>query len=112
LPIKIVVQSDIFFIESSIFTRRFLELASDYDLANLQEMLRLNPETGDLIRGSGGLRKIRIALEGKGKSGGARAIYYYTTQDGCIFLLYIYAKNEQENLTPDQLKRLRQLMEA
>jgi len=75
----------------------------------LQTALINDPEFGDLIKGSGGLRKIRWGNEQKGKSGGVRVIYYLKLADGKIFMLYVYAKNEQEDLTKEQLKILANL---
>ncbi|MDZ7699385.1 MAG: type II toxin-antitoxin system RelE/ParE family toxin [Deltaproteobacteria bacterium] len=66
----------------------------------------LRPDAGELIRGSGGLRKIRWNLPGKGKRGALRVIYYWNPP-GNIFMLFPYKKNEQETLTPKQLKVLR-----
>ena len=63
------------------------------------------PTAGAVIRGGGGIRKIRFAAKGKGKSGGVRVIYYILKEDR-VFLLLAYPKNEQENLTAAQLKLL------
>lgn len=72
----------------------------------LQTSLMLRPDAGRLIRGSGGLRKIRWNLPGKGKRGALRIIYYWNPPD-TIFMLFPYKKTEQEDLTPEQLKLLR-----
>ena len=77
----------------------------------LQELLIENPEIGDLIQGSGGLRKIRWKLTGRGKRGGVRVIYYWAVSVDQIRMLYVYSKSDQENLTKDQLKVLRQIVE-
>lgn len=69
------------------------------------------PDMGDLIQGSGGLRKIRWKLEGRGKSGGVRVIYYWVTGDNQIRLIYAYLKNKQEDLTVAQLDALRKIVE-
>ena len=69
-----------------------------------------NPELGKLVRGSGGLRKIRWGLPGKGKSGGARVIYYWAVKEDHIFMLLMYSKSEQEDLTPSQLKILKKIV--
>jgi hypothetical protein len=74
--------------------------------AALVEFLAQNPVAGDLIPGTGGLRKLRWAKPGKGKRGGYRAIYYYFTEDVPIYLLAIYAKNSQVDLTAAQKARL------
>jgi hypothetical protein len=65
----------------------------------------------DLIPRSGGLRKLRIALPGRSKRGGARVIYYWVTAKSQIYMLLAYAKNEQEDLTEEQLKKLRILVQ-
>ena len=98
-------------IEAPIFTRLIKELMSDEDYRTLQEVLVTRPDAGDLIKGSGGLRKIRWSLQGTGKSGGVRAIYYWVVSDDHIRMLYVYPKGRQDNLTPDQLKQLRAIVE-
>jgi mRNA-degrading endonuclease RelE of RelBE toxin-antitoxin system len=98
-------------IETSAFTRRVLTILSDEDYRRLQLMLVNSPEAGDVIPGSGGLRKIRWGASGRGKRGGARVIYYYAIVKECILLLLIYTKNEKDDLTRDQLTALRKLVE-
>ena len=98
-------------IETSIFTRRVLELLSDDDYRELQSVLVIRPDAGPVIPGSGGLRKLRWAASGRGKRGGARIIYYWFTSQEQMLMLYIYPKNEQDNLTPDQLKALKKIVE-
>ena len=71
--------------------------------------LSQNPECGDLIPHSGGFRKMRISVEGRGKSRGARAIYYYVVKRGVIYLVMIYKKNQKINLTSEELKTLSRL---
>lgn len=66
----------------------------------------LRPDAGSLIPGGGGLRKLRWAIPGKGKSGGVRTIYYWNQQH-CIYMLFYYTKNKQENLTPKELSILK-----
>jgi mRNA-degrading endonuclease RelE of RelBE toxin-antitoxin system len=98
-------------LETSIFTRRVLELLSDDDYRELQSMLVIRPDAGPVIPGSGGLRKLRWAASGRGKRGGARVIYYWFTSQEQLLMLYIYPKNEQDDLTPDQLKALKKIVE-
>src|SRR5438309_509690 len=85
------------FCETSLFTRQITGLLSDDDLNALQWVLMAKPDRGDLIRGSGGLRKIRWAGSGRGKRGGLRVIYYPSST---ILFLLAYPKNEQDDLTP------------
>ena len=99
----------ILFIETSIFTKEIQNLISDDSYRQLQAALVLRPDAGDLIKGSGGLRKIRWSLRGKGKRGALRIIYYWDTPD-TIYMLFPYKKSEQEDLTQSQLKLLRELV--
>lgn len=98
-------------VETSVFTRLINELMSDDEYRDFQEVLVTRPDMGDLIRGSGGLRKVRWKLEGRGKSGGVRIIYYWVTADDQIRILYAYPKGKQENLTQEQLALLRKIVE-
>ena len=98
------------FIETPVFTRDVVALLSDDEYRSLQLGLAFRPEAGALIRGSGGLRKIRWAVSGRGKRGGVRVIYYWATAEDQIFMLLIYRKNQQEDLTPQQLKILRKIV--
>jgi mRNA-degrading endonuclease RelE of RelBE toxin-antitoxin system len=77
------------FIETSIFTKEIQKLISDDNYGMLQTSLMLRPDAGRLIRGSGGLRKIRWNLPGKGKRGALRIIYYWNPPD-TIFILFSY----------------------
>lgn len=97
------------FIETTLFTRRISELVADDDYAKFQTFLSANPENGDLIKNAGGVRKIRLATEGRGKSGGARVIYYFLKNHETIYLLYIYTKGEADNLSEDGKKTMRAL---
>lgn len=98
-------------IETSVFTRRIKELMDDDEYKELQEALVNRPNMGAIIQGTGGLRKVRWKLEGRGKSGGIRAIYYWMTEDDHIYMLYVYPKSEQEDLTSDQKKALKTIVE-
>lgn len=100
------------FIETAAFTKRVLEFLSDEDYAELQWFLVNHPEAGAVIVGGGGIRKLRWAIGGRGKRGGARVIYYWANKREQIFMLDIYAKNEKADLTADELKGLAQLVEA
>lgn len=98
-------------IETSVFTRQVQTLLTDEDYRQLQLALVLHPESGAVIPGSGGLRKARWATQGRGKRGGVRVIYYWVVVQDKILMLYMYAKNEQDDLTPEQLKVLRKIVE-
>jgi len=99
------------FIETPLFTRRVMELMDDDGYARFQTMLIRDPEAGDLIQGTGGLRKIRVAARGHGKRGGARVIYYHFRARDQIALLMIYPKSEQADLTADHRSALKTVIE-
>jgi putative transcriptional regulator len=83
---------------------------SDEEYRQLQNELLKTPTKGDVIQGTGGLRKVRVASKGKGKRGGARVIYYYLNSFKRFYLLTIYAKNEVTNLTPQEKGQLKVLL--
>ena len=95
-------------IENSVFTRRIKDILSDDEYGQLQRMLVADPEAGVVIPGSGGLRKLRWAIPGKGKSGGLRIIYYWYVNEEIIYMLFVYKKSEQEDLTVKQIKILKE----
>jgi hypothetical protein len=97
------------FIETSIFTKEIQRLLPDESYRMLQSVLMLRPESGSVIRGSGGLRKIRWNLAGSGKRGALRVIYFWSPPD-TIFMLFPYRKTDQEDLTSEQLKLLRKMV--
>jgi hypothetical protein len=97
-------------LETPIFTRRADALLSVEDRADLISTLAADPEAGDLVPGLGGIRKLRFAPAGRGKSGGFRVIYYVATEAMPIYALLIYGKNEQPNPTPDQRKAMLRLV--
>jgi hypothetical protein len=93
-------------IETSIFTRQITALLGDDEYGEFQSRIAANPEIGVLIRGGGGLRKVRVAIGSRGKSGGARVIYYWAVRKDVILLLYAYPKNARADLTPTQISQL------
>ncbi|WP_343855766.1 type II toxin-antitoxin system RelE/ParE family toxin [Aliiglaciecola litoralis] len=97
-------------IETPIFTKHIIRLMSDDEYKDLQEALVIKPDMGMLIKNTGGLRKVRWALGGRGKSAGIRIIYYWMSQDEQLFMLFAYPKNIQENLTDAQTKALSQIV--
>ena len=96
-------------IETSLFTKQVQKLLSDEEYADLQAALVQRPDTGQLIVGSGGLRKMRWRLSKQGKRGGVRVIYYWAVRPNQ--LLMIYPKSQQEDLTPEQLRVLKTIIE-
>ncbi len=98
-------------VETPIFTRRVEKTLTPEEYRNLQGVLILKPEVGCLIRGSGGLRKLRWAVSGRGKRGGIRVIYYWASRWDIILMLYLYAKNECADLTSKEIKVLRKVVE-
>ncbi|MCE5276546.1 MAG: type II toxin-antitoxin system RelE/ParE family toxin [Planctomycetaceae bacterium] len=98
------------FIETTIFTHEIKQLLPDSHYRMLQMALSLRPDTGDLIRGGGGLRKLRWNSPGAGKRGSLRVIYSWDRPD-TVFMLFAYKKNRQENLTPQQIRLLSALVE-
>ncbi|MCC7116943.1 MAG: type II toxin-antitoxin system RelE/ParE family toxin [Anaerolineales bacterium] len=98
------------FIETSIFTRQVIALLTDDEYGELQIALSTHPDSGSIIPRSGGLRKIRWSMTGRGKRGGVRAIYYWVVAEDQILMLFMYSKNEKDDLTPTQLKVLREIV--
>jgi hypothetical protein len=94
------------FVETPVFTKRVKELLLDEDYRTLQIALLLRPEQGPVIKSGAGLRKVRWASPGAGKRGGIRVIYFWRPDDQAFYMLFAYAKTEQEDLTPDQLRVL------
>lgn len=101
------------FVEARLFTQRVRELLDDERYRALQNELVVNPEKGVIMKGCGGLRKVRIAEPGRGKGtrGGCRVIYLHISEANRIDLLAIYSKDEQEDLSMEQRKRLKVLAE-
>jgi len=99
------------FVETAVFTREITALLPDESCRALQVALMLRPAAGALIRGSGGLRKMRWSEPGKGKRGGLRIIYYWDQPRDRIYLLFPYRKSRKDDLTREQLRTLRRLVE-
>lgn len=100
------------FLETPVFTRQVTDLLSDTEYAALQGALIVNPESGDLIPGTGGLRKMRWqeTRRGKGKRGGIRVIYYWYSPRSVIYMLLTYSKDQQDDLTATQKRILKRLV--
>ncbi|ABS63569.1 RelE-like cytotoxic translational repressor of toxin-antitoxin stability system [Parvibaculum lavamentivorans DS-1] len=98
--------------ETSIFQKRAAALLSEDEYSELIAFLAENPEAGDEIVGTGGVRKVRFAAGGKGKSGGARVIYYYYAENAPLYALMIYDKNEKADLSAADRKAVSVLAAA
>ena len=100
------------FIEPRLFSQLVSKYLSDEEYAKLQHKLIEDPGAGDLIPGSGGIRKLRWKGPSRGKSGGVRVIYYARTKQGEIWMLTLYAKNVSENIPAHILKKIKEEIDA
>lgn len=98
------------FVETPVFTHAVVELLEDEQYRSMQTALLQRPEAGPVIRGSGGLRKLRWALPGSGKRGGVRVIYFWDEPSETFYMLYAYRKSAREDLTAGQLRILARLV--
>jgi len=90
------------FIYTELFEKTAADLLTDPIMESVENDLCVNPRAGDVIRGTNGVRKIRVALPGRGKRGAARVTYLYVEVGGTIYFLLAYAKNTQGNITAAQ----------
>ena len=97
-------------IETPVFTKRVLNALTDDEYRELQQFIAEHPEAGSIIPGSHGLRKLRWTMSGKGKRGGTRIIYYWLRPRDTILMLFVFRKNEQSDLSVDQLKILKAIV--
>ena len=96
------------FVETRLFSKLVQEYLSDDEYAELQQSLIARPDAGDVIPGSGGVRKLRWKGSGRGKRGGLRVIYYLRSREGQIWMLTLYAKNEAENMSAGVLRKIKE----
>ena len=96
------------FIETKLFTRLVQEYLSDDEYSELQQVLVANPEAGAVVRGSGGIRKLRWGVAGRGKRGGIRVIYLLRTRQGQIWMLTLYPKNVADNVPAHVLRQIKE----
>jgi len=99
------------FIELTPFAGVRDKYLTDEEFASFQFYLAEHPDAGDVIPHSGGCRKLRWAIEGRGKRGGVRVIYFLRLKSGQIVLMTMYAKNVQKNIDPKVLRRLKEVFE-
>jgi RelE toxin of RelE / RelB toxin-antitoxin system len=86
--------------ETTVFIRQAADLWTDAERADFVDFIARNPEAGDLIPESGGVRKVRWSRRGSGKRGGVRVIYFYYNPEMPLYLLMIYAKSRRDDLSP------------
>lgn len=98
-------------VESPIFQRLWPLYWDEEERAEFASFIAVNPDAGSVIRGSGGVRKVRWAREGSGKSGGVRIIYLVRSQAGEVYRLTLYAKSKSENISLSTLKEIRRALE-
>jgi len=99
------------FVEMEPFTKSRVGILSDEELDRVLDELQVNPDAGDIIQGTYGVRKIRVARGGKGKRGGARVLYYFRDAHEIIYLMYAYAKSQQADVTPEGKRMLRRMVD-
>ena len=99
------------FIETPFFTRSLDRYLDDDGYRELQTYLNEHPESGKIVPGSGGVRKLRWAAVGRGKRGGLRIIYYLRLARGHIWMLTLYGKNVREDIPAHVLKALKEAIE-
>ena len=100
------------FIEAPFFTKALPNYLDDDEYRELQQFLSANPESGAVVPGSGGVRKLRWSLKGQGKRGGLRVIYYFRRSVGEIWMVTIYSKNVRGNIPAHVLKQMKEALET
>ncbi len=99
-------------IETPIFTKRVQEILTNEEYRLFQIKIIGDPKAGKIIQGSGGIRKIRWSASGRGKRGGSRILYYWYNEQNLLLMLFIFKKNEKDDLTIDQIKILKSIVES
>jgi hypothetical protein len=99
-------------VETATFVRQSEDVWEDAEREAFVNFIAWNPEAGDIIPETGGVRKVRWSRSGKGRRGGARVIYFYHNVDRPLYLLMVYAKARREDLTPDEKQTVRKLAAA
>ncbi len=98
-------------VETARFIKKAEKLMSIHEKAELIDFIAANPEAGDIISKTGGVRKLRFAREGHGKSGSFRVIYYYYNINNPIFLFSVYGKNEKANISDAEKNMLYKIIQ-
>ena len=100
------------FVETKLFTELVLDYLSDDEYAAMQQFLVVNPEAGDVIPASGGVRKLRWGVAGRGKRGGLRVIYFLRRRNDEVWMLTLYPKNVADNIPAKVLRKIKEAIDA
>lgn len=100
------------FVETALFTKLVTGYLTDDEYSILQLALAANPQAGAVIPGSGGVRKLRWGVSGRGKRGGVRVIYYLRRPEGQLWMLTIYAKNEAASIPGSVLRKIKEELDG
>jgi hypothetical protein len=100
------------FVETKLFTELVLDYLSDDEYAAMQQFLVVHPEAGDVIPASGGVRKLRWGVAGRGKRGGLRVIYFLRRRNDEVWMLTLYAKNVADNIPAKVLKKIKEAIDG
>ena len=109
--VYIRVNIEMIFVETKLFTKHVSSYLQDGEYEELQLFLMENPDSGVVIQGTGGLRKLRWTIKNKGKRSGIRVIYYWHTMKHQIYFMTLYTKNEMSDLSAEEKKTLKSLLE-
>ncbi|MDH5557172.1 MAG: type II toxin-antitoxin system RelE/ParE family toxin [Alphaproteobacteria bacterium] len=96
-------------VETNAYLRRAERLLTEEERTACSELIARDPACGEIMQGTGGVRKLRIALDGRGKRGGGRVVYYFHNESIPVFLLDVFAKNEKSNLTKAERNAMAEL---
>jgi len=107
-----MAQAPVTVVELKAFVSKAKSLFSDEERDDLIEFLSYNPDAGVVVKGTGGIRKLRWGAKGKGKSGGARVIYFFHDEEMPLFLLTAYGKNEKADIAPDEKAEFREMIDV
>jgi mRNA-degrading endonuclease RelE of RelBE toxin-antitoxin system len=108
LRLRRILQKVLTFIETKLFTSLIRQYLSDDEYSALQQALVARPDAGDVIRGSGGVRKLRWGVAGRGKRGGVRVVYYVKSHQDEVWMLTVYAKNEEASIPGHILRKIKE----
>ena len=99
-------------IATSKYERQVRRLLTEFERASMEDAIASSPAAHPVVPGAGGVRKARWGRQGKGKSGGVRVIYYYLVAGATVYLLSVYSKTEQSDMTPEGRKLARKFVEG